>query len=74
MLHSRVQEGPVQLHGRLGADSWEASGVLDPDVKVHEWSSETAHVHTYIHVLRLWNVQKMASPLKHFGLFHWEDS
>ncbi len=35
---SRIQEGPVQLHGRLGADSWEASGVLDPDVKVHEWS------------------------------------
>ncbi len=29
---------------------------------------------TYIHVLRLWNIQKMASPLKHFGLFHREDS
>ncbi len=28
---------PVQLHGRLGADSWKASGVLDPDMKVHEW-------------------------------------
>ncbi len=27
-------------------------------MKVHEWLSETAHVHTYIHVLRLWNVQK----------------
>ncbi len=27
----------VQLHGRLGADSWEASAVLDPDVKMHEW-------------------------------------
>ncbi len=23
-LHSTVQERPVQLHGRLGADSWEA--------------------------------------------------
>ncbi len=30
------QVGPVQLHGRFGADSWETSGVLDPDVKVHE--------------------------------------
>ncbi len=24
--------------GRLGVDNWEASGVLDPDVIVHEWS------------------------------------
>ncbi len=36
-IHSRIQEGPVQLHGRLGADSWKASGVLDPEMKVHEW-------------------------------------
>ncbi len=34
-LHSRIQEGPVQLHGR--ADSWKASGVLDSDMKVHGW-------------------------------------
>ncbi len=26
-LHSTVQEGPVQLHGRLGANSWEARAV-----------------------------------------------
>ncbi len=36
-LHSRIQEDLVQLHGRLGTDSWEASGVLDPDMKVYEW-------------------------------------
>ncbi len=37
---------PVQLHGRLGADSWEASGVLDPDRK---YTSGLERLHTCTH-------------------------
>ncbi len=38
----------VQLHGRLGADSWESSGVLGPDMKVH----------VCFNMEPWWNVQK----------------